>query len=186
MRIQTSMGDATRVTEEALSGLRIVKVFEGQAHQQNRFSEINERNRRQFMKLFATRAGGDALTQYTLTIAVTAMIAVVFTSPLLENLNAAVFLGFLTAMGMMLAPMKRIVNVNAALQRGIAAGITLFEILDEPAERDLGARRLERAQGRVEFRNASFTYDQAKGRVLHEIDFFRAGRQQHRHRRAIR
>ncbi len=171
MRIQTSMGDATRVTDEALSGLRIVKVFEGQAHQQNRFAEINERNRRQFMKLVATRAAGDALTQYTLTIAVTAMIAVAFSSVLLEDLNAAVFLGFLTAMGMMLTPMKRIVNINVALQRGIAAGITLFETLDQPAEPDTGTRRLARARGTVEFRDASFTYDQAKGRVLNDIGF---------------
>ena len=171
LRIQTSMGDATRVTEEALSGLRIVKVFEGQEQQQKRFSEINERNRQQFMKLVATRAGGDALTQYTLTIAVTAMIAVAFSSVLLEDLNASIFLGFLTAMGMMLTPMKRIVNINAALQRGIAAGITLFETLDQPAERDAGAKRLVRARGRVEFRDACFTYDRAKGRVLHDINF---------------
>ncbi len=171
MRIQTTMGDATRVTDEALSGLRIVKVFEGQGQQQRRFSEINERNRKQFMKLVAARAAGDALTQYTLTIAVTAMIAVAFSSVLLEGLNAAVFLGFLTAMGMMLAPLKRIVGINVALQRGIAAGITLFETLDQPGEPDTGTRRLARASGAVEFRDACFTYDQAKGRVLNNVSF---------------
>ena len=170
-RIQTSMGDATRVTEEALSGSRIIKVFEGQEHQQSRFSEINERNRRQFMKLVATRAAGDALTQYTLTIAVTAMIALAFSGILLEDLEAAVFVGFLTAMGMMLTPMKRLVNINVALQRGIAAGITLFETLDEPGEPDTGTRQLQRARGEVEFRAASFTYDEAKGRVLDGIAF---------------
>ena len=171
MRIQTTMGDATRVTDEALSGLRVVKVFEGQGQQQRRFSEINERNRKQFMKLVAARAAGDALTQYTLTIAVTAMIAVAFSSVLLEGLNAAVFLGFLTAMGMMLAPLKRIVGINVALQRGIAAGITLFETLDQPGEPDTGTRRLARASGAVEFRDACFTYDQAKGRVLNNVSF---------------
>ena len=106
-RIQTSMGDATRVTEEALSGSRIVKVFEGQRHQQQRFSEINERNRKQFMKLVATRAAGDALSQYTLTIAVSAMIALAFSETLLQELDAATFIGFLVALGMMLTPMKR-------------------------------------------------------------------------------
>ena len=169
LRIQTSMGDATRVTEEALSGARIVKVFEGQKHQQQRFSEINEQNRRQFMKLVATRAGGDALSQYTLTIAVSAMIALAFSETLLQGLDAPVFIGFLVALGMMLTPMKRLVNINAVLQRGIAAGITLFETLDEPGEPDTGTRRLERAQGDVEFRGACFTYDEAKGRVLHDV-----------------
>ena len=171
LRIQTSMGDATRVTEEALSGARIVKVFEGQQQQQQRFSEINEHNRRQFMKLVATRAGGDALSQYTLTIAVSAMIALAFSETLLQGLDAPVFIGFLVALGMMLTPMKRLVNINAVLQRGIAAGITLFETLDEPGEPDTGPRRLQRARGEVELRGACFTYDQAKGRVLHDIGF---------------
>lgn len=174
IRLQTSMGDATRVTEEALSGHRIVKVFEGQEYQQRQFAEINEFNRRQFMKLLATRAGGDTLTQYTLTIAVTAMIAVAFSGTLIPGLDASVFLGFLTAMGMLLAPLKRIININAALQRGIAAGITLFETLDEPAEPDTGTRTLLRARGDVEFRNASFTYDESKGRVLEDVSFVAA------------
>ena len=170
-RIQTSMGDATRVTEEALSGSRIVKVFEGQRHQQQRFAEINERNRKQFMKLVATRAAGDALSQYTLTIAVSAMIALAFSETLLQELDAATFIGFLVALGMMLTPMKRLVNINAVLQRGIAAGITLFETLDQPGEPDTGTRRLERARGEVEFCGVCFTYDEAKGRVLHDIGF---------------
>ncbi|GIT14345.1 MAG: hypothetical protein CM1200mP36_01010 [Gammaproteobacteria bacterium] len=170
-RIQTSMGDATRVTEEALAGHRIVKVFEGQEYQQRQFAEINERNRRQFMKLLAVGAGGDTLTQYTLTIAVSAMIAVAFSGTLIPGMDASVFLGFLTAMGMLLAPLKRITNINAALQRGIAAGITLFETLDEPAEPDAGTVTLGRARGDVEFRNASFAYDESKGRVLAGVSF---------------
>ena len=171
MRIQTSMGDATRVTEEALSGHRIVKVFEGQDYQQRQFAEINERNRKQYMKLVATRVGGDALTQYTLTIAVAGMTVVAFSESLVPNMDAAVFMGFLGAVGLTLTPLKRLVNINAALQRGVAAGTTLFETLDEPAESDTGTKLLERARGDIEFRNASFTYDENKGRVLNDVSF---------------
>ncbi|MED5534361.1 MAG: lipid A export permease/ATP-binding protein MsbA [Pseudomonadota bacterium] len=170
-RIQTSMGDATRVTEEALSGHRIVKVFEGQDYQQRQFAEINERNRKQYMKLVATRVGGDALTQYTLTIAVAGMTVVAFSESLVPNMDAAVFMGFLGAVGLTLAPLKRLVNINAAFQRGIAAGTALFETLDEPAEPDTGTKLLERARGDIEFQNASFTYDESKGRVLNDVSF---------------
>ena len=171
MRIQTSMGDATRVTEEALSGHRIVKVFEGQDYQQRQFAEINERNRKQYMKLVATRVGGDALTQYTLTIAVAGMTVVAFSESLVPNMDAAVFMGFLGAVGLTLTPLKRLVNINAALQKGVAAGTTLFETLDEPAESDTGTKLLERARGDIEFRNASFAYDENKGRVLNDVSF---------------
>ena len=171
VRIQTSMGDATRVTEEALAGHRIVKVFEGQAYQQHQFAEINERNRKQHMRLVGTRVGGDALTQYTLTIAVAGMTAVAFSGSLVQDMDAAVFLGFLGALGLTLTPLKRLININSALQRGIAAGMTLFETLDEPAEPDTGTKVLDRARGDVEFRDASFTYDETKGRVLHGVSF---------------
>ena len=169
LRIQTSMGDATRVSEEALAAHRIVKVFEGQEHQEKQFSEINERNRKQFMRLVLTRAAGDTLTQYTVTAAVTAMIAVAFSDLLVQDLDASIFIGFLTAMGMTLAPMKRIININAALQRGIAAGLTLFETLDEPAELDAGTRTVNRAHGEIEFKDMSFSYKVSKGKVLNNI-----------------
>ena len=170
LRIQTSMGDATRVTEEALAAHRIVKVFEGQKHQRNQFSEINERNRKQFMKLVVTRAAGDTLTQYTVTAAVTAMIAVAFSGLFIQGLDASVFIGFLTAMGMTLAPLKRIINVNAALQRGIAAGLTLFETIDEPAEPDFGTTRVNKVHGEIEFKDMSFAYKSSKGTVLRNIN----------------
>ena len=170
LRIQTSMGDATRVTEEALAAHRIVKVFEGQKQQRNQFSEINERNRKQFMKLVVTRAAGDTLTQYTVTAAVTAMIAVAFSGLFIQGLDASVFIGFLTAMGMTLAPLKRIINVNAALQRGIAAGLTLFETIDEPAEPDFGTTRVNKVNGEIEFKDMSFAYKTSKGTVLRNIN----------------
>ncbi|MBH98062.1 MAG: lipid A export permease/ATP-binding protein MsbA [Rhodospirillaceae bacterium] len=172
LRIQTSMGDATRVTEEALSAHRIVKVFEGQEHQKKQFSEINERNRKQFMKLVAASAAGDMLTQYTVTAAVTAMIAVAFSGLLIQDLGASVFIGFLTAMGMTLAPLKRIININAALQRGIAAGLTLFETIDEPVERDAGTKKIDRARGEIKFKDLSFGYQNSETKVLNNINLF--------------
>ena len=168
-RIQASMGDATRITEEALSGQQIVKVFEGQDYELRQFNEINRRNYKMNLKLVATRAAGDAITQYTLAIGLAAIIWVAFSAQFADDLDAPIFMAFLTAMGLLMAPMKRVVNVNVGLQKGIAAGESLFDILDEPAERDTGAKTLTRARGDVEFRRVSFTYDSTKGRVLDDV-----------------
>jgi len=165
------MGDATRVTEEALTGQLIVKVFDGQEYECGQFDVINRRNYKSNLKLVATRAAGDALTQYTLAIGLAAIVWVAFSEQLAADLDAPVFMGFLVAMGLLMAPMKRVVNVNAGLQRGIAAGESLFEILDEPTEQDTGTKTLSRARGDVEFRNVSFTYDSSKGRVLDDVSF---------------
>ena len=170
-RIQASMGDATRVTEEALAGQLIVKVFDGQEYERGQFDVINRRNYKSNLKLVATRAAGDALTQYTLAIGLAAIVWVAFSEQLAADLDAPVFMGFLVAMGLLMAPMKRVVNVNVGLQRGIAAGESLFELLDEQAEQDTGTKTLSRARGDVEFRKVSFTYDSSKGRVLDGVSF---------------
>ena len=167
--IQASMGDATRITEEALSGQQIIKVFDGQDYELRQFDMINRRNYKINLKLVATRAAGDALTQYTLAIGVATVIWVAFSEQLATDLNAPIFMGFLTAMGMLLAPLKRVINVNVGLQKGIAAGESLFEILDEPVEQDTGSKTLTRARGDVEFRNVFFTYDPGKGLVLDNV-----------------
>jgi subfamily B ATP-binding cassette protein MsbA len=168
-RIQASMGDATRITEEALSGQQIVKVFEGQEYERRQFDEINRRNYKINLKLVATRAAGDVLTQYTLAVGLAAIMFVAFSDRLAADLDAPVFMGFLVAMGLVMAPLKRVVNVNVGLQKGIAAGQSLFEIMDEDVEEDTGTRTLERAIGDVEFRGVCFTYDSGKGRVLNDV-----------------
>lgn len=170
-RIQASLGDATRITEEAVSGQQIVKVFEGQDYERRQFDAINRRNYKINLKIIATRVAGDFLTQYTLAIGLATIIWVAFSDRFATSLDAPVFMGFLFSMGLLMAPLKRVVNVNVGMQKGIAAGKSLFEILDEPIEEETGNRTLERATGEVEYRGVSFTYDPTKGRVIDNVSF---------------
>jgi subfamily B ATP-binding cassette protein MsbA len=168
-RIQNSMGDVTRVTEQSLHGQRIVKVFEGQQYERRQFDDINSKNFRLNVRLVATRAAGDSLTQGVVAAGLAAVVFFAFSDWVSPGLNAAVFIGFLTAMGMLLAPLKRLININVSVQKGIAAADSLFEALDEPCEEDTGTVSLERAEGRVEYRHVSFRYDSAKGHVLRDV-----------------
>ncbi|MBN1238638.1 MAG: lipid A export permease/ATP-binding protein MsbA, partial [Gammaproteobacteria bacterium] len=168
-RIQNSMGDVTRVAEQTLQGHRVVKVFQGEEYERGQFDAINQRNFRFNVRLAATRAAGDSMTQYIVALGVAAVILVALSDFVLQDLSAATFVGFLTAMGMLLAPMKRLININAAVQRGIAAARSLFETLDGSVERDTGTESIERAAGHVEFRNVSFSYGGGKGKVLHDV-----------------
>jgi subfamily B ATP-binding cassette protein MsbA len=163
-RIQNSMGDVTRITEESLHGQRIVKLFDGAEHEERRFREVTERNFRFNVRLVAVLAIGDSLTQYAVVLGVAAVMWVSF-----ADLNAPEFIGFITAMAMALTPLKRLINVNAVIQRGIAAAASLFEIIDEPLERDTGTKTLGRARGDVEFAGVSFSYDPQKGNALNDV-----------------
>jgi ATP-binding cassette, subfamily B, bacterial MsbA len=169
-RIQNSMGDVTRVTEQALAGQRIIKIFGGEAQERTQFDAANGTNYRMNMRLIATRAAGDALTQYAIALGTAAVIYASFSNWLLTDLDAAVFAGFVTAMGMLFPPFKRLVNVNVAVQRGIAAAQSLFAILDEATEPDDGPQTLERAAGAVEYRHVSFRYREDAQAVLDDVN----------------
>ena len=169
-RIQNSMGDVTRVTEEIISGHRVVKIFDGHDYERRQFDEVNSSNFKLNMKLVAAKAIGDSITQLLAAVGVAGVVFVAFNETLLADLKPEEFVGFLTAMVMLMAPLKRLTNINVALQRGIAAGQSIFELIDEPLEEDLGKRSLDRAAGAVSFRNVSFTYGEEKGPVLRDIN----------------
>jgi len=73
-------------------------------------------------------------------------------------------------MVLLMSPLKRLTNVNATIQRGVAAGESLFRILDEDPERDAGDLNPDSVSGRVEFRDVSFSYAGAEKPVLHAIN----------------
>jgi len=170
-RIQDSMGDVTRLTEQTLRGNRIVKIFAGEKQEQAQFVRVNAKNFRLHLRVAAIRAFGDALIQYIVALGVAVIVFFVFSGWFSIELTAATFMGFIGALAMLLAPLKRLVNINVALQRGIAAAESLFEVLDEPGEPDPGKTPLVRARGNVEYRGVRFAYDEVNGAVLEDVSF---------------
>jgi ATP-binding cassette, subfamily B, bacterial MsbA len=125
-RIQSSVGDVTEAVDEAVSGQRVVKIYNGQAFEARHFAKINENNRWLSMKVVATRAGSSALIQF---IAAWAVAAIVFfaTQPgMIEGMTAGTFAAFMLAMMSLMQPMKNMGTVNERLQRGIAAAAEIF------------------------------------------------------------
>ena len=169
-RIQDSVGEVTQVSEEVLTGNRIVKIFGGYDYERDRLIEVDERNRRQNLKLIRSRSLGVAVTQVIFGIGVAVVIYIAGKESIDGNLTPGNFMAFFGAMMLMLQPLRRITNVNATLQRGIAAGESLFHIIDEPDEVDSGSYRSETVRGDVQYRHVRFSYGGEKGTVLADID----------------
>jgi ATP-binding cassette, subfamily B, bacterial MsbA len=164
-RIQASMGDVTRLTEQSLHGHRVVKVFEGQDHERQQFQDVNTSNFRFNVRIVAVHTVGDALTQYAIALGLAGVMYLSFGN----DMDPASFIGFITAMGMLLTPLKRLVNINSIVQRAITAAAGVFEILDQPKEPDTGTVPLGRARGDVSYRNVSFRYEAGKERALRDV-----------------
>ena len=170
-RIQDSVGEVTQVTDEVLNGSRVVKIFGGQEYEMNRLVEADEWNRKQNLKLIRSRSLGVAVTQVIFGIGVAGVIYAAGVESVNGSLSPGSFMSFFGAMMLMLQPLRRITNINATLQRGIAAGDSLFRIIDEPDEVNSGTYTVERAKGHVEYRNVSFGYRNDDSRVLHDVSF---------------
>jgi subfamily B ATP-binding cassette protein MsbA len=157
-RIQDSVGEVTQVTEEVLSGHRVVKIFGGYEYESERMVEADEKNRRQHLKMIRAKSLGTALTQIIFGFGVALVIYFAGVESLKGNLTPGKFISFFSAMMLMLQPLRRITNLNAVLQRGITAGDSLFQIIDEPDEADSGNVERDKVRGSVEFRNVGFSY----------------------------
>ncbi len=170
-RIQASMGDVTQVSEEAISGHRVIKTFGGQAYEAAHFEEANEGNRRQVMKLIATSVASVQVIQIISACALAGIIYLATLGPMLETITVGVFMSFLAAMMMLLTPIKRLTTVNVIVQRGIAAAKSLFDLLDAAIETDGGKQQIEHAAGVVEYKAVCFAYENSKGTVLDDLTF---------------
>lgn len=168
-RIQDSMGELTRITGEALQSHRVIKIFNGQDYERRRFEETNERNRRMNMRLFAAKAAGDGVTALLAAVGMAGIVFVANQDAVRSALDIGDFGGFITALLLLMRPLRALTGVNVSLQRGIAAGASVFELLDEEAERDTGTLAPARVRGEVEFRDVSFEYVAEKGPVLRNI-----------------
>jgi subfamily B ATP-binding cassette protein MsbA len=100
-RIQDSMGDVTRVTQEVLSAQRVIKVFNGQDYEKRRFDEFNEHNRRLNMRLAAAKAIGEPVVMQIGAIGIACVLYFSTTS----GLSAGDFVSFLSAVLLVTAPL---------------------------------------------------------------------------------
>jgi|TARA_B100001094_G_scaffold160977_1_gene155706 subfamily B ATP-binding cassette protein MsbA len=157
-RIQDSMGDVTHSIKETLQNHRIIKIFNGQEGEGTRFAQINEINRRHHMKLLRTKAIGDALTIFVASLGVAGVVYVATLDEVKGSMTVGDFSGFITAMVLLMTPLKRLTNVNAMIQRGIAAASSIFSLLDERNELDLGTKDAKKLNGSVQFKNVTFSY----------------------------
>ena len=170
-RIQNSMGDVTRVAKEALEAHRVVKVFGAEAHEERVFAVANELNRHTNMRLIGARAVSNPVVQFVASFGLAGVLYYSIARVFSHDMKVDEFMSFLTALLSITAPLRRLVNIFGPLQQAIAAGSSVFDVLDQPIESPGGDRTLGRAKGEIEFRDVSFRYDGAPDLVLDKVSF---------------
>ena len=157
-RIQQSVSDVTDAAEETVSGQRVIKLANAEPVERARFHQVNNSNRQLQMKVVATQAGSAALIQFIAAWAVAAIVFFATRPGMLEAMTPGTFASFMLAMLSLLQPIKSMGKINERMQRGIAAGTSIFAVMNEPSEPVGGDQPLPRARGEIEFDQVTFRY----------------------------
>ena len=158
-RVQESMGKMTHLLDENISGNDLIKIYQAQETETNKFFSIINTIRQQRFKV--DMAGGLNTSIVNALIGLSLAFVVYFSSTYLA-MSAGDFLAYFTAMGMLVKPAKTLININKPLQQAIVAGNSVFSLIDESPESNPSKNPIHSISGEICFDNVSFSYDNEK------------------------
>lgn len=170
-RIQQSIGDITKVTQEATVGQRVVKAYNAQDQELTTFNQANNQNRQQAMKQIVASAGGTFVLEVVAGIAIGAVIYLALIQSAAGEFTTGSFVAYLTALMVLMPAAKRLSGVNQMLQAGIAASNSAFKLLDEVPEEDTGTVARDRVKGAIEYKDVVFSYRGVDTAAVENISF---------------
>ena len=166
---QTLNAELTQTIEETTRAQHVIKIFGGQQYESRRFEQRSERLRGFMLRVASTSATTEPITQFINSLSVSVIIMIALSQAGDGNMTVGGFASFITAMLMTLTPLKHLAAVNGPLQRGLAAGSTVFGIIDSAPERETGVVLHERASGKLDFEHVGFSYPNQKQAALSDI-----------------
>jgi ATP-binding cassette, subfamily B, bacterial MsbA len=171
-RLSNQYGDMTAVVQEAVSGIRLVKSFGGEAYEEGRFVEASSRYARGMTRVTRLSVLAQPVTETIGTIIAVVILWIGARQVLVsETMSGADLIVFLIYVMRMLQPLKQISQIPTTAQQSLAAAERVFEVLDQPTEiaLDRGTRTDARFDHAIEFDRVSFAYNDEP--VLTEIAF---------------
>lgn len=163
-------GELTSVVGEAIHGNPVIKVYAGQEHERSRFAAASRQLQGFARRMTVASSLLVPITQVMAAVAVSLVIALALYQSQQDRTTVGGFVSFLTAMLMILNPLKHLADVNGQLQRAFAAADAVFHFIDEPIENDHGTQEIERAKGALRFEGVRFGYEGSTSLALKGID----------------
>jgi ATP-binding cassette, subfamily B, bacterial MsbA len=165
---QTLTSDLAYIVEEASAGYKIVKVHGAEQYEMNRFLEKAERLRQFALKSAVAGGLNQPITQLIASMALSVVLVIALMQSATEGTTVGGFAAFVTAMMLVISPLKHLADINQPLQRGLTAAEMIFGLMDEPLEeaedRKLNMKPLDKAKGSIRFEDVGFSYQQEVGR----------------------
>ncbi len=153
---QVGMGEMVVTMQETFAGIRVIKSFAREAHQEKAFKRSNQLQFSQMMRMMRSMEAVSPLVETIAAIGVGLALLYVYAA----NLSVGRFFGLISGIFILYDPIKTLSKIHIVMQRSIAATTAIFSILDsEPAVRDTpDAAALTSSRGQIDFENVRFRY----------------------------
>jgi len=173
---QDSMARITQFLSETFSGIRVVKLYDVEQKENERFRRRMEEHQRHILKSIALGAASAPLVQVIMVIPMALMIILVEGQLLAGKITVGDFVAFFTACALMAGPLKRLIGASQALQQGAVGAERVFAIIDKLPESDKGTITAEGIEGGLAFRDVCFSYSEDRLPALYDVNLeIRAG-----------
>ncbi len=167
--VQDTMADITKVTDQGVRAHREIRLNSAEEREYSKFEQVSKMARHRELKIVVTNALNSSVTQILLGIPVCFILYFALNPNM--HITAGAFASVIVAMVSLQRPFKRLVNVNATLQKGIAAAASIFLVLDIEEEKDEGIKSIDvAAAGNIEFKDVSFKYADTQQWALQNIN----------------
>jgi subfamily B ATP-binding cassette protein MsbA len=153
---QEGMSEMVVTMQETFAGIRVVKSFAREAHQETEFKRANESQFSNIMRIQRATEAVGPVVETMAAIGVGMALLYVYAT----NLSAGRFFGLISGIFILYDPIKTLSRIHIVMQRSIAATAGIFEILDSaPTVQDApNAAVLTSSQGRIDFETVTFRY----------------------------
>lgn len=168
--IQKSMGDVSRIVEESIKGQLVVKIFGGREYEEAQFATVNNKNRRQNLRLQMTQSLTSPIVQFFVACALALIIYLGTQESMKDAVTPGTFVSFIAAMIMLLPPVRSLTTIVSHLQRGIAAAESVFAFIDLKQETDQGSFSTDSVDGLIEFDHLDYSYQGEDSPALIDIN----------------
>jgi subfamily B ATP-binding cassette protein MsbA len=153
---QEGMAEMVVTMQETFAGIRVIKSFAREAHQEKEFKRSNQVQFSQMMRIIRSLEAVGPLVETMAAIGVGIALLYVYAA----NLSVGRFFGLISGIFILYDPIKTLSRIHLVMQRSIAATTSIFSILDsQPTVEDApNAVALNSSQGRIDFENVTFRY----------------------------
>jgi subfamily B ATP-binding cassette protein MsbA len=161
--------DLSHSIQETYEAHKVVKLFSGQALEQNRFKKITSDLLHYAKKSARASSANAPITQFIAAFALSIVMFVAMYQSADGLTTAGGFISFMLVMIQLIPPLKNLSNVSNPKQRMLIAADHVFGFIDEQAEKDTGTQRIEHAKGAIQFHQVSLQYDTQSAPALNDF-----------------